>query len=124
MTPRHKAIEHIERAEQRVADAADRWNAVDLAAIGSCVSALEASATDLCAAVGILKGLPTGSGSLLRTNVLDLKRAAVRLERLVDASAAFMRSAPGLACDEPALYRADGVIRPVAPPSEASGMQG
>jgi hypothetical protein len=123
MKPRNQALDRIVQAEQRVRDVADRWSAVDLSRIGSCVSALEAAATDLCAAKGILKGLPASPGSLLRTSVLDLKKAAVRLERLIDASAAFLRSAPGLACDQPVLYQAGGVIRQMAPPSETPGMQ-
>lgn len=124
MTARNRALDLIVRAERRVKDVADRWNAVDLSRIDSCVSALEASAADLCAADGILKGFPARPGSSFRTSVLDLKKAAVRLERLVDASAAFLRSAPGLACDQPVLYQPGGVIRQVAPPSEAPGLKG
>jgi hypothetical protein len=124
MKPRNQALDRIVRAERRVKDVADQWSAVDLSRIGSCVSALEAAATDLCAAKGILKGLPASNGSLLRTSVLDLQRAAGRLERLVDASAAFLRSAPGLACDRPVLYQAGGSIHQVAPPSEAPGLKG
>lgn len=124
MTPRNRALDRIVQADQRLKQIAGRWNAVDLSAIGNCVSALEASSTDLCAAAEILKSSPARPGSPLRANVLDLKQSVARLERLVDASAAFLRSAPGLACDQPVLYQAGGVVRQPASFSETPGMQG
>jgi hypothetical protein len=128
MTPPNSALNRVVQAAERVENAAGEWNAVDLTVIGKCVSALEASAGDLSAALTILPGSDLkgyqATRSSLRANLLNLKESVGRLERLVDASAAFLRSAPGLACGQPVLYQADGVICQVAAVSEMGGMQG
>lgn len=128
MTPPNAALDRVAQAAERVEKAAGEWNAVNLTEIGRCVAALEASAGDLSAALTILQGpglkgyQATAAG--LCGNLLNLKKSVGRLERLVDASAAFLRSAPGLACDQPVLYQPDGVICQVAALSEMGGMQG
>ncbi len=104
------ALGRIALAEQRVREAADQWNAVDIAAIGHCVSTLECSAMDLNDAAEILKGSSMETGNVIRSKVRDLKKAISRLERLVDASAAFLRGAPGLGSDETGLYQAGGSV--------------
>lgn len=138
MTLQRKALGRIMLAQQRVREAADRWNAVDLSAICHCCSALERTVADLRDATEMLKRSPaevtaaeltpaqqasTASRELFRSSLLDLKNAAVRLERLVDASAAFLRSAPGLAGEESGFYQAGGAICRMAPAPEARGMQ-
>ena len=121
MTPPNPALDRVAEALKRVDNAADDWNAVDLTVIAECVSALQASAADLSAALAILQRPgKTGHGATpagqVRANVINLQKSVGRLERLVDASAAFLRGAPGLACDQPVLYHAcrstaaDGVI--------------
>jgi hypothetical protein len=121
MTPPDAARDRVVQAAERVEKAAGEWNAVDFTLIGECVSALEVSAADLSAAFTVLQECRT-SPSGLRANLLNLKRSTGRLERLVDASAAFLRSAPGLACDQPVLYQADGAICQAA--LEMGGVQG
>jgi hypothetical protein len=121
MTPPDSALDRVVQAAERVEKAAGEWNAVDLIEIGECVSALEASAGDLSAAFTVLQGYHSSPAGL-RANLLNLKKSAGRLERLVDASAAFLRSAPGLACDRPVLYQADGAICQAT--LEMGGVQG
>ena len=104
------ALGRITLAERRVREAADQWNAVDLAAISRCMSALESSAADLSDATEILKTDSTVTGSVIRSTVQDLKKAASRLERLVDASAAFLRGAPGPGGFDTMSYRAGGSV--------------
>jgi hypothetical protein len=123
MTPQNKALARIVTAGQRLREAADRWNAVDLSAIGSCCSALESTADDLRDAAGILKGSPVTSGDLVRSGILDLKKSVFRIERLVGASAAFLRSVPGPAREDSGFYGAGGSIYRTAPAAEARGMQ-
>lgn len=123
MTSQQKACEQIVYAGQRLAGAADQWSAVDLVAIANCLSSLECSADVLSHALEILRESPPESISALRSNILELKENAARLERLTDSSASFLRCAPGLACDEPALYQAGGSVRITAPVAETRGMQ-
>ena len=110
-------------AGQRLAGTADQWNAVDLVAIGNCLSSLECLVDELSHALEILMESPPDTVSAVRSNILDLKENAARLERLTDSSASFLRCAPGLACEEPALYQAGGSIRITAPVAETRGMQ-
>jgi hypothetical protein len=124
MISQHTAQEKIARSEKRVKDAADRWNAVDLSAISQCLSALEYSATDLSEAVTALKESAVTSRSLVRSNITSLRIAALRLERLVDASAAFLRLAPGLDCDGAGLYQSGGSICCSVLPAGMQGIQG
>lgn len=124
MTSQDTVQEKIARSEKRVKEAADRWNAVDLSAISQCLSALEYSATDLSEAVTTLKESAVTSGSLVRSNVASLRIAAFRLERLVDASAAFLRLAPGLDCDGAGFYQSGGSICCSVSPVGMRGIQG
>jgi hypothetical protein len=123
MTPGHKATERIRQAERRVRAVADGWNSVNLQAIGNCVSALECSAADLSHGIEILRSSPATGGSPFRQDLLDLKRTITRLQRLVDSSAAFLRSAPGLASGDAGVYQAGGSIRYLAPPPVTPGFQ-
>jgi hypothetical protein len=114
MTCPQDALDRIVLAERRVREAADQWNAVDLSSIGDCVSALERSAADLSDSTELLKTSSTSTGSVIRSKVHDLKKAVFRLERLVDASAAFLRGAPGSGGVDSSLYQAGGsVLEPV-----------
>lgn len=123
MTSRPDALGRIVLAERRVTEAADQWNAVDLSVISRCVGTLECSAADLNDATEILKISPTATGSAIRSKVHDLKKAVFRLERLVDASAAFLRGAPGPGADATGLYQADGSVFEEVPASASRGTQ-
>ena len=119
------ATEHISAAGKYVRTATDSWDATDLGGIGNCVSALEHSAAELTLAGKILNELPLGAGRQLTAALIALKRDTGRLERLVDASSAFLRSAPGAGGDEsPEFYRPGGLTLTIPPAFEFRGMQG
>jgi hypothetical protein len=116
------ALGRIVLAERRVREAADQWNAVDLSALGHCISVLESSAADLSDATEILKISSTATGSVIRSKVRELKKAVSRLERLVDASSAFLRGAPGPGGDD-TRYQAGGSVFEAALSSPSRGTQ-
>jgi hypothetical protein len=111
VTSREKACGAVVSAAQGILGALEDWNAVDLEAIGKCLGSLESSAGQLDNAVKILRESPAEDLSSLHSFALQLKSAALQLERLVDSSAAFLRHAPGLACDEPGTYQVGGSFR-------------
>jgi len=124
MTAQKEVIEHSSQAAHRVSDAAERWDATDLSAVVDCAATLESSAADLTLVLEILRKCPAESGSLLRSHIICLKKSAARLERLVDASSAFLRSAPGVVCENPGFYRAGGSMRPIELLADGQGVQG
>jgi hypothetical protein len=101
-----ESADHIRKAHNLVAKAAKCWNAGNLAAVEECVAALEESAVELrfveAAAVGNLDSLRG-----FRSEILEMKERVVRIERLSDLAAAFLRRGPESAGDSP-LYRAGG----------------
>jgi hypothetical protein len=123
MISQNMAQENIARSGKRVRDAADRWNAVDLFEISQCLSALDHSAADLSDAIGILKESPATAAGLIRSDIESLRTAALRLERLVDASATFLRLAPGPTGDDDGFYQSGGSLCNSAPPPEVRGTQ-
>jgi hypothetical protein len=124
MTSQYTAQAKITRSEQRVREVADSWNAVDLAAIAQCLSALDGSAADLSDAHQILKELPATSAGSIRSDISSLRASALRLERLVDASAAFLRLVPGFAREDGALYQSGGSICCSNSTGEMRGIEG
>ena len=123
MISQYMAQAKIDRSRKRVHDAADCWNAVDLSAISLCLSAMEQSVADLSDAVTILKESPEAAASLVRPDVESLRMAALRLERLVDASAAFLRLTPGTTRDNDGFYQSGGSLCHTASLPEARGTQ-
>jgi hypothetical protein len=123
MTSEQDALGRIVLAERRVREAADEWNAVDLSAIGQCISALECSVADLSDATEILKVSSTATGSVIRSKVRQLKKEVSRLERLVDASSAFLRGAPGSGADASTVYQAGGSVSEFALSSPLRGTE-
>jgi hypothetical protein len=134
MTSQHTADTKVARSERQVREVADSWNAVDLSAVAQCLSILNDSVADLSDAHRILKEVAATSadsvrvdstrGDSLRSDIAGLKASALRLERLVDASAAFLRLAPGLASEDVGLYRSGGAICSLVSPGEPRGIQG
>jgi hypothetical protein len=123
MTPAENASETIARAVKAVTAAADRWDAVNLSEIDSCVTSLESSVADLNGALDILRQSPRLNVGTLVANIIELKNSAARLERLSDSAASFLRCAPGLESGEPTLYDAGGSMQHAAPSAEPRGMQ-
>jgi hypothetical protein len=124
MNSQDAALTRVAQAEQHIRKAADAWSAVDMRVIEACIQALETSASDLGAAFDMLQISPAGSGSAFRSNISSLKQGAARLERLVDASAAFLRSIPGLPVEDPGMYRPGGSVHYNAPALDTLGIQG
>jgi len=117
--------EQVRQAERLVRTAADRWDAADLSNIGSCISVLESSVGSLTAASKMLKeGSPEDTRNLLRTMLAGVRKDANRLQRLVDASAAFLRGVPGTPHAEIAFYRPGGSTQSIDAESGAPGLQG
>lgn len=106
----------IRRAGESVEVALGDWNAVQLDSLGRCVLALEASASDLRAAMDLLSLDPAGTPRGLRENVLRLKQNLVRLSRLSGASQAFLRNLPGSNSGSGELYQPGGGLRSGAIP--------
>ena len=102
------AQEQIRRARDLVRTAADQWDAASLSAIGNSVSVLESSVGSLTAASKALNGSQEIAGNEMRASLLELKTDADRLQRLVDASAAFLRGLPGAQSSDVELYRPGG----------------
>lgn len=123
MTPAENASETIARAVKTVTAAADRWDAVNLSEIDSCVTSLEISVADLNGALDVLQQSPRLNVGTLVANIIELKNSAARLERLSDSAASFLRCAPGLEGGEPTLYDAGGSMQHAAPSAEPRGMQ-
>jgi hypothetical protein len=121
MTSQLTAQERIARSEIRVKEAADSWNAVDLFVISQCLSSLRDSAADLGVAARILKESPAAAASVPPSSIDGLRMAALRLERLVDASAAFLRLTPGPTGDHDWLYQPSGSLCGSTLPPEARG---
>jgi hypothetical protein len=124
MTGEHRLIEHIGEARQSLAAASEQWNAVDLSAIEGCISVLESSAASLTAAFEILQGAPQRPCGSLRAALIGIKEDATRLQRLVDAAAAFLREVPGAGWADVELYQPGGTTRAIRFGSEPWGMQG
>ena len=118
------AQEQIRRARDLVKSAADHWDAANLSAIGNSVSVLESSVGSLNSASEIMNGSPEMAGNEMRASLLGLKADADRLQRLVDASAAFLRSLPGAQSVDVELYRPGGSTHLIVTGPDALGLQG
>jgi hypothetical protein len=118
------AQEHIRQARDLVRTAADHWDAANLSSIGNSVSVLESCVASLTAASKILNGSREMAGNEMRASLLGLRTDADRLQRLVDASAAFLRRLPGAQSADVELYQPGGSTRTIATGPDAWGLQG
>jgi hypothetical protein len=118
------AKEQIRRARDLVRTAADQWDAANLSTIANSVSVLESSADSLTAASRILNGPPEIAGNEMRASLLGLKTDSDRLQRLVDASAAFLRHLPGAQSEDVELYQPGGSTRLIVTGPDTWGLQG
>jgi len=118
------AQEQIRGARDLVRTAADHWNGASLSAIASSLSVLESSVASLAEASSILDRSTGMAGNEMRTALLALKADATRLQRLVDASAAFLRGLPGAQSADVELYQPGGSTRILVTGPGAWGLQG
>jgi hypothetical protein len=107
VTPQHQAREQASAAGRRLREAADRWNATDLAAIESCTFSLEQSAFELREMLETVRRIPREDAADLAAELREIQNEVARLSRLTDASAAFLRCAPGMSGGENGFYGAD-----------------
>ena len=118
------AQDQIRRAWDLVRSAADHWDAANLSTIGNSVSVLESSVGSLAAASEILNGSREMAGNEMRASLLGLRMDADRLQRLVDASAAFLHRLPGAQSADVELYQPGGSTRLIVTGADAVGLQG
>lgn len=122
MTPQHQAREQVIAAGRLVKEAADRWNATDLAAMEGCTFSLEQSALELREVLETVRGILREDAADLAAELRQIKNDAARLSRLTDASAAFLRCAPGVSGSETGFYGADAA-RYSIPDAEPRGTE-
>ncbi|HEU5021463.1 MAG TPA: hypothetical protein VFT60_06215 [Bryobacteraceae bacterium] len=122
MTPQHQAREQVIAAGRLLKEAAGRWNAADLASVESCAVSLEQSALELRETLETVRRIPREGTAELAAELMQIKNDAARLSRLADASAAFLRCAPGISSSEDAFYGADAA-RYSIPDAEPRGTE-
>ncbi|HVV44127.1 MAG TPA: hypothetical protein VHC72_02955 [Bryobacteraceae bacterium] len=122
MKPQDQAREQAVAAGRRLKEAADRWNATDLAAIEGCTFSLEQSALELHEMLETVRRMPREDAADLVAQVREIQNDAARLNRLTDASAAFLRCAPGVSGSESGFYGADAA-RYSIPDAEPRGTE-
>jgi hypothetical protein len=96
------------------------WDASDIPRMGASVAKLEASVQPLRTALDNPEIVGHLSTIEFKTAAHALRREAATLERLVDAAAAFVRSASAFSSDGGNAYTFSGEIGPAgAPPAES-----
>ncbi len=105
--------EQVQQAQQLARTATDQWDATDLTKVWNCVLTLETSVNSLTTASGVFHGSPdTEVARQAQAALLQLQNDAVRLQRLVDAAAAFLRNLPGEAGPAGSSYHPGGSEEP------------
>jgi hypothetical protein len=122
VTPQDQAREQAIAAGQRLKEAAERWDATDLTSIENCTFSLEQSALELHELLDNVRRMPSRNFTVLATELRQIQNDAARLGRLTDASAAFLRCAPGVTCGESGFYGADAT-RYSVPDAELRGTE-
>ncbi|HVW07871.1 MAG TPA: hypothetical protein VHC90_04785 [Bryobacteraceae bacterium] len=122
MTPQHQAREQVIAAGRRLQEAAARWDATDPAAMESCAFSLEQTALELGEMLQTVHRIAPENRAELATELLQIKNDAARLSHLTDASAAFLRCAPGAEGGVSDFYSA-AAARYSIPESEPRGTE-
>jgi len=109
MTPEEDVLRSLVRAREATGRALQRLVQRDLAGTRECEEGLGHAILDLQRATDHLQNLSALPDDELRTTIEDMKKQARRIERVVDASAAFLRA--GLSGDTAIeLYGANGQL--------------
>lgn len=106
MNREEEPMDRIRKAGDLLARAEEGWNAGSPAVVEQCIATLEESAAELSAARETAAGR-ADSLQGLRNEILQVKERVVRIERLSDLAATFLRGGAASAEGSP-LYRADG----------------
>ena len=104
---REEPTDHIRKAHDLVAEAAERWNAGNFSAVEECLAKLRESAAELRA----VRSIAIENADSLRNRgneILQIKAKVAGIERLSDLAAAFLRVGSESARNSP-LYRPGGV---------------
>jgi hypothetical protein len=124
MSLQEPVLESIGECLQELRLATDLWNAVDLSRVQKCQETLEFVGLKMADAESLLRNAPGSGSAKLRSRVLELKAETLRLERLVDASAAFFRAAFPTAGGGSPVYGSGGHIRVEQASAASQGVQG
>jgi hypothetical protein len=100
-------IDRIRKAHNLVVGAANCWNAGSIAAVEKCAAVLEESAAELRAAEAAAAGRADSLRGI-RSEILQIKERAARLERLSALAAALLRGGTESHGASLFLYRAGG----------------
>ena len=107
------ATDEVWQAEQLVRTATDQWDATDFSKVWNCVLTLETSLGSLNTAAAGLHGAVDMQVALqAQAALLQLQSDTVRLQRLVDAAASFLRNLPGEAGCAGRFYQPGGTEEP------------
>lgn len=118
------ALESLGEALKELRQAAVLWNAVDLSRAQQCRETLESVARKMTDAESLLRSEPGAGSAQIKPRLVELKTEALRMERLVDASAAFFRAAFPAAGGGSPVYGSGGHIRLEPPAAGPQGVQG
>ncbi len=124
MSLQEPVLESIGECLQELRLAAGLWNAADLSRAQQCREMLESVARKMADAESMLGNAPGSGSAKLPPQVSELKTEVLRIERLVDASAAFLRVAFPTAGGGSPVYGAGGLIRVEPAPAASQGVQG
>lgn len=124
MSLREPVIANIGECLEELRSAAELWNAADLSRAQQCREMLESVAGKMADAESLLRHAPGNGVAELRPQVLELKTEALRIERLVDASAAFLRVAFPTTGGGSPVYSSGGHIRVERASDASQGLQG
>jgi hypothetical protein len=123
MSLQEPVLESIGECLKELRLAADLWNAADVSRARQCRETLESVAVKMADAESLLRNAPGTASAELRPQVLELKAEALRIQRLVDASAAFLRAAFPAAGGGSPVYGSGGHIRVEPAPAASQGVQ-
>jgi hypothetical protein len=124
MSLQEPVLESVGECLRELRLATELWNAADLPRVRECQETLESVARKMADAESLLRNAPGRGSAKLRPQVLELKTEALRIERLVDASAAFFRAAFPTAGGGSPVYGSGGHIRVEPAPAGSQGVQG
>jgi len=124
MSLQEPVLESVGECLRELRLATELWNAADLPRVRECQETLESVARKMADAENLLRNAPGRDAAKLRPRILELKTEVLRIERLVDASAAFFRAAFPTAGGGSPVYRSGGHIRVEPAPAGSQGVQG
>jgi len=118
-----QCLRYLTRARASLSVALTQLQSGDLACIRECEEILEQAVVDLRCANEYLGGVPPQSDGKLREAIISTKSEAMQIERIVDASAAFLRAISTLDNPSTAVYGPNGQMTDHAVVSTLNGTE-